>query len=140
MGETTGGRLLLTQNGDRLYAVDRRVISVYNTTDLSLIATIEIAPEDFVEGAELDANGNLYVTYRNDSFVPTEIGEDMIEPSRILRIFGIDLTELRSVDFPASTGILSVANDVSLSGDDQRLIYLAESFEGILEVNFLTAN
>ena len=137
-GETIGGRLLLTQNADRLYAVDERIVSVYDTSDLSLIATIDTPPEDFVEAAELDSRDNLHVTYRNDGFVPTEIGADMIDPSRTLRVFGPDLAELRMVSYPAQSGILPLAPAFALSGDDHRIVYLQETNEGTLAVNFLS--
>ena len=142
-GQTTAGQMLLTQNGDRLFAVDRRrTVSVYDTSDLSLIATVETAPDDFAEAAELDSNDNLYVTYMNDGEIPTDPDAAFVDPRRFYTVFDRNLVELRSVDYPSEAGgALSSLQATALSGDDQRIIFLRQEFTtGALEVNLFSIN
>ncbi|MEP4053278.1 MAG: hypothetical protein ABJN22_13630 [Litorimonas sp.] len=132
------GQSRLTQDGGRVFGIADRTLSLLDTSDLSLLATISTAPEDFVEDAVLDGNDNLYVTYRNDGDVPIDPADPLIDPRRFLTIYDKDLILLRTVDYPSdgAGGILPILSDTKLSGDDQRVVYLTS--DEFLDVQFFS--
>lgn len=131
------GQRVLTRTGDKLFAFANRTISVLDTSDLSVLATVPTDPDDFVENMELDPSNNLVMTFRNDGFVPTDPSQDMIDESRLLTVFDAELNELSTVVYPDLLGgINSSSSYTTLSGDGQRVVYLID--EGSLEVAFFS--
>ena len=126
----SGSEPELTDTGDRLFVFDDRVLSILDTSDMSVLATVEASSEEFIEGVTLGADNNLYVTYRNDGFVPVDPSEEMIDESRFMTIYDQSLNVVANVDFPSEgDGVVPIVNDTAISGDGQRVIYLlSESF------------
>ena len=133
------GQIVLTSAGDRLFAVANRSLTLVDASNFSIINTVTTDAEDFVEDAVLDSNNNLYVTYRNDGFVPTEPGEAMVDPSVFVSIYDADLNFLRRVDYPSNgPGSILTLSDTVLSGDAKRVVFLTD--EGSLEVRFFSVD
>jgi len=95
---------------------------VLRFSDMSVLATVEASSEEFIEGVTLGADNNLYVTYRNDGFVPVDPSEEMIDESRFMTIYDQSLNVVANVDFPSEgDGVVPIVNDTAISGDGQRV-------------------
>ncbi len=140
-GETTAanGQVILAHDGSRAFNIASRSLALIDTSDLSEIVRIETDANDFFEDAVIDSEDNLYVTYANEGEIPTEPGDPMTDPKRFINIYNRDLVLIRTVDYPTSgDGFLPILSDTTLSGDDQRVVYLTS--DEFLEVNFFSLN
>ena len=117
--------IALTSRGDKLFVVGDRAINILDTADMSSLATTATSSEDFVEGVAIGADDTLHVTFRNDGFVPTDPSETMIDESRFLKVFDTEANELATVNYPSDDGgVLPILNYTTISGDNQRVVYL----------------
>ena len=78
----------------------------------------------------------------NDGEIPTDPDTPFVDARRFYTVFDRNLVELRSVDYPSEgDGSLPSLQATALSGDDQRIIFLGQSFAtGALEVTLFSVD